>query len=61
MVQPDEGIWLIVPEDGEKDIFVHITAVMTAGLQSLTEGQKVNYEVAEEPKGLKAVDIVIAE
>ena len=58
---PTKGYGFIVPEDGEKDIFVHITAVMTAGLQSLTEGQKVNYEVAEEPKGLKAVDIVIAE
>ena len=58
---PTKGYGFIVPEDGEKDIFVHITAVMTVGLQSLTEGQKVNYEVAEEPKGLKAVDIVIAE
>jgi CspA family cold shock protein len=58
---PTKGYGFIVPENGEKDIFVHITAVMTAGLQSLTEGQKVNYEVAEEPKGLKAVDIVIAE
>ena len=58
---PTKGYGFIVPEDGEKDIFVQITAVMTAGLQSLTEGQKVNYEVAEEPKGLKAVDIVIAE
>ena len=58
---PTKGYGFIVPEDGEKDIFVHITAVMTAGLQGLTEGQKVNYEVAEKPKGLKAVDIVIAE
>ncbi len=58
---PTKGYGFIIPEDGEKDIFVHITAVMTAGLQGLTEGQKVNYEVAEEPKGLKAVDIAIAE
>ena len=58
---PTKGYGFIIPEDGEKDIFVHITAVMTAGLQGLTEGQKVNYEVAEEPKGLKALDIAIAE
>jgi|TARA_B100000315_G_C14581961_1_gene590944 CspA family cold shock protein len=58
---PTKGYGFIIPEDGDKDIFVHITAVMTAGLQGLTEGQKVNYEVAEEPKGLKAVDIAIAE
>jgi len=58
---PTKGYGFIIPEDGDKDIFVHITAVMTAGLQGLTEGQKVNYEVAEEPKGLKAVDIALAE
>ena len=58
---PTKGYGFIIPEDGDKDIFVHITAVMTAGLQGLTEGQKVNYEVAEEPKGLKAVYIAIAE
>ena len=58
---PTKGYGFIIPEDGDRDIFVHITAVMTAGLQGLTEGQKVNYEVAEEPKGLKAVDIAIAE
>ena len=58
---PIKGYGFIIPEDGDRDIFVHITAVMTAGLQSLTEGQKVNYEVAEEPKGLKAVDIAISD
>tara|TARA_B100002003_G_scaffold21330_1_gene17603 strand:+ start:152 stop:358 length:207 start_codon:yes stop_codon:yes gene_type:complete len=58
---PIKGYGFIIPEDGDRDIFVHITAVMTAGLQSLTEGQKVNYEVAEEPKGLKAVDIALAD
>ena len=58
---PIKGYGFIIPEDGDRDIFVHITAVMTAGLQSLTEGQKVNYEVAEEPKGLKALDIAIAD
>ena len=58
---PIKGYGFIIPEDGDRDIFVHITAVMTAGLQSLTEGQKVNYEVAEEPKGLKVVDIAIAD
>ena len=58
---PTKGYGFIIPEDGDRDIFVHITAVMTAGLQSLTEGQKVNYEVAEEPKGLKALDIATAD
>ena len=58
---PTKGYGFIIPEDGDRDIFVHITAVMTAGLQGLTEGQKVNYEVAEESKGLKTLDIAIAD
>jgi CspA family cold shock protein len=58
---PTKGYGFIVPEEGEKNIFLHITAAMTAGLQGLTEGQKVNYQVAEEPKGLKAVDITLNE
>ena len=58
---PTKGYGFIIPENGDRDVFVHITTVMTAGLQGLTEGQKVNYEVAEEPKGLKAVDIALAD
>ena len=54
---PTKGFGFIVPDEGDKDIFVHITAVMSAGLQSLTEGQKVSFETVEEEKGLKAVDI----
>lgn len=42
------GYGFIQPEGGGKDVFVHITAVQKAGLQSLTEGQKVEYEVQME-------------
>ena len=42
---PDKGFGFIQPEDGGKDVFVHITAVQAAGLQSLNENQKVTYEV----------------
>ncbi len=41
----DRGYGFIEPEDGSKDAFVHITAVERAGLSSLSEGQKVSYEV----------------
>ena len=58
---PTKRYGFIILEDGNRDIFVHITAILTAELQGLTEGQKVNYEVAEEPKGLKALDIAIAD
>jgi CspA family cold shock protein len=42
---PTKGFGFIEPEDGSKDAFVHISAVERAGLRTLTEGQKVAYEV----------------
>lgn len=42
---PAKGFGFIEPSDGSKDAFVHITAVERAGLTSLSEGQKVNYEL----------------
>lgn len=43
-----KGFGFIVPSDGGKDVFVHITAVQKAGLQGLNEGQKLSYEVEME-------------
>jgi CspA family cold shock protein len=43
-----KGFGFIMPSDGGKDVFVHITAVQAAGLRGLNEGQKVTYEVAME-------------
>ena len=40
-----KGYGLIQPEDGSKDVFVHISAVERAGMHSLNEGQKVAFEV----------------
>ncbi|WFT82086.1 MULTISPECIES: cold-shock protein [unclassified Methylobacterium] len=40
-----KGFGFIQPEDGSKDVFVHISAVERAGLQTLSEGQKVSYEM----------------
>jgi CspA family cold shock protein len=45
---PDKGFGFIQPQDGGKDVFVHISAVQAAGLQSLNENQKVSYEVVTE-------------
>ncbi len=42
---PTKGYGFITPEDGSKDAFVHISAVEAAGLSSLSEGQKVSYEI----------------
>jgi CspA family cold shock protein len=44
----DKGFGFIQPQDGDKDVFVHITAVQAAGLQGLNDGQKVSYDVVAE-------------
>jgi cold shock protein len=50
-----KGFGFIQPDDGGKDVFVHISAVERAGLGSLNEGQKVRYEVVSE-RGKQAAD-----
>lgn len=52
---PAKGFGFIQPEDGSKDVFVHISAVQRAGLGSLTENQRINYEVVTE-RGKLAAD-----
>jgi CspA family cold shock protein len=55
----DKGYGFIKPDDGGRDIFVHITAVERAGLRSLNEGQRVTFEIEPDKKGKgpKAVDL----
>jgi CspA family cold shock protein len=43
-----KGFGFIVPQDGGKDVFVHITAVQKAGLQGLDENQKISFDVVQE-------------
>ncbi|HEX6120842.1 MAG TPA: cold-shock protein [Dongiaceae bacterium] len=45
-----KGFGFIQPENGGKDVFVHISAVERAGMSSLSEGQKVSYEVVPDRK-----------
>ncbi len=51
------GFGFISPEDGSKDVFVHISAVEQAGMSQLTEGQKVNFDVQPDARGPKAVNL----
>ena len=44
-----KGFGFIQPEDGSTDIFVHKSALMTAGMSSLSEGQRVHFEVEHNP------------
>jgi CspA family cold shock protein len=48
------GFGFIQPEDGSKDAFVHISAIERAGLSTLTEGQKVSYELETGQNGKTA-------
>ncbi|QGM45907.1 cold-shock protein [Methylocystis heyeri] len=43
-----KGYGFIQPDDGDKDVFVHISAVERAGLRDLREGQKLSYEIAQD-------------
>ena len=52
-----KGFGFIAPEGGNKDVFVHASAVEAAGMRSLSEGQKVSFDVQPYPKGSKAVNL----
>ena len=49
-----KGYGFINPDEGENDVFVHITAVQNSGLNGLNEGQKVSYELEEQRNGKMA-------
>jgi CspA family cold shock protein len=51
-----KGYGFIEPEDGSKDVFVHISAVERAGLNSLREGQKVSYELQPGQQGKSSAE-----
>jgi CspA family cold shock protein len=52
-----KGFGFISPEDGGKDVFVHVSAVEAAGLRSLSEGQKVSFDIQPDARGSKAANL----
>ena len=49
-----KGFGFIQPDDGSKDVFVHISAVEGAGLRTLKEGQKVSFEIVTDKRSGKS-------
>ncbi|MDW3206864.1 MAG: cold-shock protein [Alphaproteobacteria bacterium] len=52
-----KGFGFITPEGGEKDVFVHITAVQASGLDTLSDGQNVEFDIEPDRRGPKAVNL----
>jgi cold shock protein len=55
-----KGFGFIAPEDGDKDVFVHVSAVENAGMNTLAEGQRVSFEVVTERGKLAASNLKAA-
>ncbi|MDI3326988.1 MAG: cold shock domain-containing protein [Alicyclobacillaceae bacterium] len=54
----EKGYGFITPVDGGKDVFVHYSAIQEEGFRTLEEGQDVEYDIVEGPRGPQAANVV---
>ena len=52
-----KGFGFIAPDDGSKDVFVHISAVEQSGMSTLNDAQKVEFDIEPDKRGQRAVNI----
>ena len=52
-----KGYGFVTPDDGEQDVFIHFSAIEMDGYKTIKEGQKVEFDVSEGPKGLHAAHV----
>lgn len=52
-----KGFGFIKPNDSDKDVFVHFSAIQDNGFKTLSEGEEVTFDVTDGPKGLQAVNV----
>ncbi len=53
-----KGFGFITPENSDKDVFVHFSAIQSSGFKTLTEGQTVEFEITDGAKGPSATNVV---